>query len=111
MSGYWLAPAVVTFLAAIVAIVCLVWIRVSVLSRVDEARDELLREISVLNETLEGLRTYMYEIDPQFDEERNALAMAEHYDNCSVHKTYEDLLTNRKQDGRRMLATKFLADG
>jgi hypothetical protein len=56
-------------------------------------------------EHLSGLRQYLYEIDPQFDDERRANVGDYHAD-----QKWRELLAQKKESGRRTLETTFARD-
>lgn len=69
--------------------------------------DKIHRRLDRLFEELNGLREYLYEIDPQFDEERALLAdlMAERGLFAGLH--HMDLIKRKKAEGKRTLNTPF----
>lgn len=79
----------------------------SLLSRLADTHEELVQKVDALSEDLDGLRVYLYEIDPQFDDERRARAIAETVDHFAAEKSYEDLLKRKKEAGMRVLSTRF----
>jgi hypothetical protein len=103
-----LVMGVMLVVAACMLMACVIWVRGLLRSEVKSAHQDILRQIAKLNEALEGLRIYLYEIDSQFDEERHAFGMMEHYDNPSVHAAYDALLVSKEKAGKRVLATKFV---
>jgi hypothetical protein len=77
--------------------------------------NDRLREVhkklnNVLDE-LNGLRQYLYEIDPQFDDERESLAKV-HAEPPEFLSGYDDikLLERKKAAGKRALNTPFSGD-
>jgi uncharacterized membrane protein len=65
------------------------------------------KEIAALHEKMEGLRRYLYEIDPQFDDERasrKAFDQGEHtlagYDDCKLKES-------KQRSGKRTLDSPF----
>jgi hypothetical protein len=104
-----LVIGVMLVLVVCMLMVCVMWVKALLRSKVNAAHQDILQQIAMLNEGLEGLRKYLYEIDPQFDDERHAFGMMEHYDNPSVHAAYEALLVSKETVGKRLLATKFVS--
>lgn len=60
-----------------------------------------------LLERFNGLREYLYEIDPQFDDERASRAAFENGDSVFAGMNDMELLRNKKQAGKRILTTGF----
>jgi hypothetical protein len=57
----------------------------------------------------EGLRNYLYEIDPQFDDERESNKAV--FDDTALFAAMDDieLLKRKRDEGRRTLNTPFVA--
>jgi|694.fasta_scaffold121355_5 hypothetical protein len=65
-------------------------------------------KLDAVLQTFDGLRNYLYEIDPQFDDERESLKAFE--EGMSIFSGIDDLeLINKKEsDGKRTLNTTFI---
>jgi hypothetical protein len=65
------------------------------------------------NEQLDGLREYLYEIDPQFDEERELLDGLHSDDPNTVFDGMQlmELEKSKKKVGRRTLSSRFFEGG
>ena len=63
--------------------------------------------ISAIHEQFTGLRDYLYEIDPQFDEERALVAEFATGDDAWAGKILHDLKNEKKSAGKRTLETTF----
>jgi hypothetical protein len=73
-------------------------------------RDRVKRLEAKLDEvlgTLEGLRLYLYEIDPQFDDERQSNDDLDDERNLFAPMNDMELLDRKEADGRRTLNTPF----
>lgn len=66
--------------------------------RIQKVHDRLDKAL----EELGGLRRYLYEIDPQFDDERRANVGDYHAD-----LKWRELVATKKESGRRTLDTGF----
>lgn len=75
------------------------------------------RKLDATLEQLNGLREYLYEIDPQFDDERSA---QNKFENHMANPNSDDLLSGmdasrlkreKQKQGRRTLSTKFSPEG
>ncbi len=65
-----------------------------------------------IQELFNGLRDYLYEIDPQFDEERQTLeSFLSGSGGMLAGATHNDLMREKKESGRRTLNTGFLEGG
>jgi hypothetical protein len=72
--------------------------------------DRLHAKLDQLLEQFNGLREYLYEIDPQFDDERASdrrLADEEGVSGSFAVGADMDLLNRKKAEGRRTLNTRF----
>ncbi len=69
------------------------------------------KKLDLLVESFDGLRTYLYEIDPQFDEERSLEAdLHESVQAGSMSfsgMSHLDLLQRKENEGKRTLNTPF----
>lgn len=65
------------------------------------------RKLDCVLENFDGLRRYLYEIDPQFDDER--LSNADVFDDSQMFAGMDDieLLRRKESEGRRTLSTSF----
>lgn len=62
-----------------------------------------------VQELFDGLREYLYEIDPQFDEERQALdSFLSGSGGTWAGAIHNDLMKEKETSGRRTLNTSFL---
>lgn len=72
-------------------------------------------KLDTVLEQFNGLREYLYEIDPQFDEERRLMiefhASLENGDLSFAGKEHMDLTSKKKDRGYRTLNTSFLDGG
>jgi hypothetical protein len=84
--------------------VCLVLVHSLVQgSRLASANAKLDRVLGALD----GLRKYLYEIDPQFDDERASRDALKRGDTVPSGLGDLDLLRRKKEEGRRTLNTPF----
>lgn len=97
MDGYFVAGVVAVAVYAVFA---------HVNAKTQEVKDKIDRVM----EQLDGLREYLYEIDPQFDDERASNAAFERGDD--MFAGYEDfkLIEKKEREGRRTLNTPFFAE-
>ncbi len=58
-------------------------------------------------EAFDGLRNYLYEIDPQFNDERQSNLAIENYESFAAMDDME-LITRKEQNGKRTLNTPFI---
>lgn len=65
------------------------------------------QKIDRLLSAFEGLREYLYEIDPQFDDERKSSQDFEYNESVFAGSTDTALQRRKKQQGRRTLNTPF----
>jgi hypothetical protein len=74
----------------------------------NERLRDVHRKLDVLLEEFNGLREYLYEIDPQFDDERESSARV-HAENPPLLSGLDDmeLLKSKRDAGRRTLNTPF----
>lgn len=108
MDSFELIVVVGAIVIAVFAIIAYaIHAKYSLLSRLADTHEELVQKVDALSEDLDGLRVYLYEIDPQFDDERKARTVAETVDHFAAEKAYEDLLARKKQTGMRVLSTEF----
>lgn len=59
-------------------------------------------------EAFDGLRDYLYEIDPQFDDERESHAAFENGDSMLAGMNDMELIRRKEQEGKRTLNTPFI---
>jgi len=59
-------------------------------------------------EAFDGLRDYLYEIDPQFDDERESNLAFENNESMFAGMNDMELITRKKQNGKRTLNTPFI---
>lgn len=71
------------------------------LRRVHEKMDRIL-------ETFDGLRNYLYEIDPQFDDERESHTAFENNDSMFAGMNDMELIRKKEAEGKRTLNTPFI---
>ena len=72
------------------------------------ALEKVHKKLDITLKCFDGLRDYLYEIDPQFDDERQSFnAMA---DENNLFASIDDLelVQDKKSNGRRTLNTSFL---
>ena len=88
-----------------ILVILLVFRAVHLSSRLDEAH----KKIDLILESFDGLRRYLYEIDPQFDDERESNKDMEDI-NANPMSSYHDLklLEQKEAAGRRTLNTPFV---
>jgi hypothetical protein len=73
----------------------------------NEALRGVHKKLDVLDEQFGGLRRYLYEIDPQFDDERAVLK--EVFDGTLLAgKDHLDLTKRKEAEGKRTLNSTFL---
>lgn len=68
---------------------------------------EVHGRLDVILENFNGLREYLYEIDPQFQDERDTRAAVRRGDFLSG-KDDMDLLREKRESGKRTLLTPFV---
>lgn len=71
------------------------------LKRVHEKLDRIV-------ETFDGLRDYLYEIDPQFDDERESDRAFENNESMFAGINDMELIRRKEKDGKRTLNTPFV---
>ncbi|MEJ1958041.1 MAG: hypothetical protein WDM70_00040 [Nitrosomonadales bacterium] len=59
-------------------------------------------------EALDGLRNYLYEIDPQFDDERESDANFKNNDSMFAGMNDMELIRKKEAEGKRTLNTPFI---
>lgn len=59
-------------------------------------------------EAFDGLRDYLYEIDPQFDDERESRAAFESRDSMFAGMSDMELIRRKEQEGKRTLNAPFI---
>jgi len=65
-------------------------------------------KLAVVLEAFDGLRDYLYEIDPQFDDERENRRAFENDGSMFAGMNDMELIRRKKQEGRRTLNTSFV---
>jgi hypothetical protein len=69
------------------------------------------QKLDGLSESFNGLRDYLYEIDPQFDDER-ILGQAEFDSGPAINRlTLAELEKRKRSNGHRILTTNFREGG
>lgn len=71
------------------------------LKRVHDKLDRIL-------EAFDGLRDYLYEIDPQFDDERESLSALESNESMFAGMNDMELISRKEKEGKRTLHTPFV---
>ncbi len=74
----------------------------------NEALRSVHKKLDVLDEQFGGLRRYLYEIDPQFDDERGLLKEFGEGISLFAGKDHLDLTKQKEAEGRRTLNSTFL---
>ena len=69
---------------------------------------EVHKKLDLVLECFDGLRDYLYEIDPQFDDERRSDAAVFNEESLFAGKDDIDLLNRKKEQGRRTLSTPLV---
>lgn len=59
-------------------------------------------------EAFDGLRDYLYELDPQFEDERQSRTAFENEESMFAGMNDMELIRKKEQDGRRTLNTPFI---
>ena len=59
-------------------------------------------------ETLDGLRDYLYETDPQFDDERESRRAFENDESMFAGMNDMELIRKKEKEGKRTLNTPFV---
>jgi len=72
--------------------------------RLKHVHDKLDRAL----ETFDGLRDYLYEIDPQFDDERESRRAFENNESMLAGMSDMELIRRKQQEGKRTLNTPFV---
>ncbi len=88
-------------IAAIVLWLAHGWYLNERLKHVHEKLDRVL-------EAFEGLRDYLYEIDPQFDDERESRQAFENGDSMFAGMNDMELIRRKEQEGKRTLNTPLV---
>lgn len=65
-------------------------------------------KLDLVLEAFGGLRDYLYEIDPQFDDERESRKAFENDESTFAGMNDMELIKRKKQEGRRTLNTSFV---
>ena len=99
-----MSTLLLVFIGAFAAWLVISWTFAKLLAPVDKKLDDVLAQ-------LEGLRQYLYEIDPQFDDERASNAQMEadrQSPEGGVGAMFDSFLMRDKEDaGKRTLNTRF----
>ena len=74
---------------------------------INKRHEELDAKIDGLYRQFEGLRNYLYEIDPQFDDERRAAKDFEEGVDMYSGQREMELIRSKQAEGRRILLTPF----
>ena len=69
---------------------------------------EVHRKLDLVFECFDGLREYLYEIDPQFDDERRSSEAFSNEESLFAGMNDMELLKRKKADGKRTLNTPFI---
>jgi hypothetical protein len=76
--------------------------------------DKIIKKLDLILENFHGLREYLYEIDPQFDDERESRNnfledMAKPEEERGMFSGYDDcmLSSKKEEEGKRTLDTRF----
>jgi hypothetical protein len=72
--------------------------------------ESVLRKLDRVLATFEGLRKYLYEIDPQFDDERHLLEHLASRTALDTGAGHMDLMERKKAHSRRTLNTSLNDD-
>lgn len=67
------------------------------------------RKLDLTLDALEGLRAYLYEIDPQFDDERESSRAFENGESMFSGMDDMEIIRKKEREGRRTLNTSFLS--
>lgn len=78
-----------------------------VISNLHEKISELKKKTDLIISALDGLREYLYEIDPQFDDERETARAFENDEHIFAGMDDLKLLMNKREQGKRTLNTTF----
>jgi hypothetical protein len=73
----------------------------------NDALKSVHKKLDVLDDQFGGLRRYLYEIDPQFDDERKLWKEFEEGTSMFAGKDHLDLTKRKEAEGRRTLNTLF----
>ena len=65
------------------------------------------KKLDALMERFDGLRRYLYEIDPQFDDERKSFKEFQEDSHMFAGKDHMDLVKQKEAQGRRTLNSPF----
>jgi hypothetical protein len=74
----------------------------------EAALKKVHHKLDLVLEAFDGLREYLYEIDPQFSDERDAHAELNKPNNLMSGIDDIELLKRKKETGRRTLTTSFI---
>ena len=93
---------------AVIAAVAFPWIALGwyLKSKLDSAHRKLDRTLAAFN----GLRKYLYEIDPQFDDERHLLDHLVSRTALDTGANHLELVQHKKEGSKRTLNTSFNDD-
>jgi hypothetical protein len=73
----------------------------------NERLDRVHAKLDRLMESFDGLRDYLYEIDPQFDDERESRRAFEKNESMFAGMNDMELLLQKEASGKRTLTTRF----
>ena len=75
-----------------------------------ELLNNVQKKLDLLCENFDGLREYLYEIDPQFDDEREIRARLSSSENSALLAPTDDmeLISEKEKMGKRTLSTPFV---
>ena len=65
------------------------------------------KKLDAIMEQIDGLRRYLYEIDPQFDDERRIFKELQEDSHMFAGKDHMDLVNQKEAQGRRTLNSPF----
>lgn len=66
------------------------------------------KKLDHILDTFDGLRDYLYEIDPQFNDERQSRMAFENDESMFAGMNDMELIRKKEQDGKRTLNTPFI---
>jgi hypothetical protein len=69
---------------------------------------EVHQKLDLVLECFDGLRDYLYEIDPQFDDERRSNRAVFNEESLLAGMDDFELLKRKKEEGKRTLNTPFI---
>lgn len=84
-----------------------VFVLLASVAAINAKLDSLHKKLDLVLSNFDGLREYLYEIDPQFDDERAAEADMADESNMFGGYDHLKLYERKKADGKRTLNTRF----